>query len=54
MQLSTIIKVIAHYNNVIYLIILCTQNHYYHTLERDRDPRGIEVNANIDSSPDNN
>ena len=31
----------------VYTILLnvfaCTQNHYYHTLERDRDPCGIQV-----------
>ena len=24
-------------------VFACTQNHYYHTLERNRDPCGIQV-----------
>ena len=30
---------------------MCSQNHYYHTLERDRHPRGIEVDVCTDTSP---
>ena len=33
------------------LLLMHTQNHYYHTLERDRDPRGIEVDVCTDTSP---
>ena len=36
------------------LTLMWTQNHYYHTLERDREPRGVEVNLSIeknDSTP---